>query len=246
MSDPADAKLLEEIRLSYLENRRKAEYLSRARAWLTVLLAGVILVFLAALYLKASDMYHPRNFEQPLKAESERLAPLARNALHNYVESVGPELGRIAQEKFDAVQPQLDRAVQEEWNTFARTLTTETDQQLRGLLTRIHNRQLEALTNHFPKLTDPVTQETFRKRNEEGLRRDIDDILVDFETSYVRELRTLEGSIQKFRPNRFERFSQDELNRYFIHLWLNMLDLHLMHPDVDTGKAREEGGPAHG
>ncbi|MCZ7643859.1 MAG: hypothetical protein M5U26_01020 [Planctomycetota bacterium] len=237
MSDLTEDQLIEQIRQTYQQGHRSIEALGRVRLWLTVALTAIVVLFLFSLFAKASSMYKARNFEEPLREESERLQPIVQNAMRNYVEKVGPQIGKLAQERFQQIRPQLEKDMREEWELFAQSVSTRTDREIREMLFRIQDRQMAIFVEHFPSLKTTEAQEAFKNRLEESLRRNMDEILVHFETRYVRELQGLEGTIHKFRPNRFERLSQDDLSRYFIHLWLNLLDLHLME-DENGGSDR--------
>lgn len=212
----------------YQQGRDSVTRLKNARIALSIMLVLVIVGYLMAFYAAAKSMWDPENFKEPMTEELQRLKPSIRNAAQNAVERVKPVYMNRVREAFTAIRPHLAQRVKKEWEAAAPGLSAAAKREIKDALTRVYYRQNEELKKHFPNLEDETRRELLRKRFEESLRKDIDAILVDFETMYVRDMRKVERTIQKFRPNRYERFTEEEIGRYYVHLWVSLLDYHLM------------------
>jgi hypothetical protein len=194
---------------------------------LSVLLVLVIVFYLMAFYTTAGSMWDPENFKEPMTEELKRLQPSLRNSAQNAIERVKPEYMKRAREAFTAIRPHLAMRVKKEWEAAAPDLSATAKREIKDAVIRVYYRQNTELKKHFPKLEDETRRELLRKRFEESLRKDIDAILVDFEEMYVRDIRKIERTIQRFRPSYYEHLSEDELGRHYVYLWISLLHHHL-------------------
>lgn len=202
--------------------------LRRVRLGLTLLLFAIILGFLFAYYSHGKTAWTPEKFEPYAKDELKRLTPVLSNAAQSVLGDVGPKYEHLMRAKAKQAQPVLEENASKEMILLFNEVETIVRAELRTVVRAAYAHQLEVVKKEFPRFGDEVRMEMLRDRLEAGLEKDADLVTERIARRYMKEVQKVQDELMLFRPNRYEQMSEEELGRYFIHLWVQLLDLHLM------------------
>ena len=194
----------------------------------TVGLFLVIVCYMAALYSLVSTNYTVEKLRPPVTAQVQFLLPKVRASLVDVVNEVKPLYVELAREKFEEVLPDLQQATVEESAKLTESLSGRVTAQIEGTLARLEKRQWDRLVGHYPELADMELRLKYQKQWRTAIEEEASEILVDFQERYGNDVALLHQSLDGFRPNQFENFTEQQLTRYFAHLWLMVLDRHLL------------------
>ena len=137
-----------------------------------------------------------------------------------------------------------------EWQDLSSGLIDRAGPEVEALLGRVEQRQWNRIVAHFPNLDRPDAKEVFVEKWSTIIVEDHLAFVDDIERRFGADVVDLHGTLDGFRPNRFEDWNRDRLTRHFVHLWLVLLDRHLLKlnaaeplpdetaDDADAGGAR--------
>lgn len=224
LATPADAGGLEAFR----RGQAVLKSMRRIRLGLTLLLFAIIVGFLFAFYSHGKNAWTPEKFEPYAKDELKRLTPAVSNAVQTVLGDVGPHYDKLMRKKAKEAQPELEARASKEMIALFNESEQVVKAELRTVVRTAYAHQLDVMKKEFPRLGDEARAELLQKRLEAGLEKDADLITEQVARRYMKEIQKVQDEMMLFRPNRFERMSEEDLGRFFIHLWVQLLDLHLM------------------
>ena len=67
------------------------------------------------------------------------------------------------------------------------------------------------------------------------------DLLTELDLRFAPHVARLQERMDRFRPSRFESWNKDDLSRYFVHLWLRLVDQKILDAIDNDGVYVEEG-----
>lgn len=232
MDDSPPTPGVEDVERAYEEGKRRLAGLRRTARMGSILLACLVLGFLASIVLLARDLYAWERFEPHVAAEAERLLPEAQRAMNAVVARAGPVYARLAQEKMEASLPALQESMRREIENLGGHLKERLEPEVRGALERLEARQWERLRFHFPSLAFEKGRQEFTEKWSKVIIDDHRALLADFDLRYGLHVVELRKTMEGFRPNRFESWDRERLSRHFVHLWLQLLDRHVLSLDA--------------
>ena len=194
----------------------------------TVGLFLVIVCFMVALYFLVSTNYTADKLRPPVPAHVKYLLPKVQSSLEEVVNDVKPIYLELARQKFKEVLPDLRQATGEESAKLTASLSARVTSQIEGTLDRLENRQWDRLVGHYPDLAEKKLRNKYQKKWRDGIEEETSELLLGFQKRYGEDVSQLRQSLDGFRPNRFEHFTQDQLTRHFAHMWLMILDRHVL------------------
>lgn len=232
----SEESLLKELEHRYSQATAAEQKFRRIRWALLVALFGVVAFYVVAIINRFGTMYAVDKFRVPLQQEMEKVAPRVRDALLAVVEKARPVYADLAAKKFSEAQPHLERALLQEWRALSDNLSYTAETELHATLTRVGEKQLAAVEKRFPFLHEEAKRERFKEKWKARVEENIKVSLQDFHDKYRGDIERLRERLEKFRPNDFEKWTKEELTRYFVHLWIVLLDRAILGLDqVDVG-----------
>lgn len=224
LATPAEAGGLDAFRRGQAVLRT----MRRVRLGLTLLLFAIIVGFLFAFYGHAKTAWTSEKFEPYAKDELKRLTPVLANAAENVLGDVRPKYEQLIRAKARQVQPELQKTSSKEMLLLFNDADELVQTELRTVVRAAYAHQLNVMKKEFPRLGDEVRTEMLKTRLESGLEKDADAVSETIARRYMKEVQKVQDEMMLFRPSRFDRLSEEDLGRYFIHLWVQLLDMHLM------------------
>ena len=224
MTDAAVDSSLQELHQKYHASRMRQKKFKRISRILTLVFVGVILGYLFMLFGRFKTQYHPDNFEEPLARRAQELLPILRPEIERLVNEVTPVYADMARQKMQDALPELQAVSFREKEIFLTSIREQGEDQLNASLERIADKQQAKIEKYFPNLATSEGVDKIGKRWKARIEKDSGAILVHFNDLYTKDIAALETTLEGFRPNEFESMSEEELSRYFLHLWLVRLD----------------------
>jgi hypothetical protein len=244
----ADPILEEEIRC--LEKTLSAARAAERQAWFvgrigTAILLLLLLGFLTLIVLAAREQYRWSKFDPHVRREVDRIVPLFGDRLRIVADEIRPEYVRMARATLDETLPVLRDNGEREWRGFVDAVSRRADNRIQEAVDRLEILLWERMRKHFPELTDPEQRARFVARWRDKIESDLMEILDHLHHRYQHQLAVLQADIDAFRPNRFEPFTQEQLARHWVHLWLMLLDRYIVELNEAEG-AKLVGGNVDG
>jgi hypothetical protein len=194
-----------------------------------VLLLVIVLGFVYLVYRNVSQMYAPEQFQEPLQAKAEELAPELGDALSGALQDARPTYNQLVSERWEVVRPKLADTFKREAAHFRDNIVLRAETDLRRILEEPIAEREGALADRLPQLTDDKARQEFRDR----LKTKLDGALARIaESTYKTNKDQVDGmlvSIGDFEAdNPYMDMEQDELARTYVSLWLQMLDHYVL------------------
>jgi len=224
-----------EIERVFLEGRRKVARLHLLARLGSITMACLVLGYLWSIVAFAGEAYAPARFEPHLRTEVERLVPEVRAHANAVFSRVGPVYARLAQEKIEKALPALQESLRTELESMGGGIAERTGPRIRETLDRLEEKQWERLGAAFPSLRTDASRQAFADRWSGVIIEDHRRLLADFDLRFGKHAIDLHRSLEGFRPNRFESWDEERLTRHFVHLWLQLLDRHILSLDDPQG-----------
>ena len=224
MTDPPADQVIRSLRDDHRKAKATLKNLARLGRVLSIVLIVVFVGFLTHMYGKVTTMYAPEQFEKPLQEEARNLLPKLEPQLRQLWTETAPVYGEMAMNTFQEALPAVREASVLELEALRTNLIANAHERVGESLDRISRRQYALLAEHFPKLSAPEQMDRMGEHWMESITGDLEQILVHFEMMYAEDLGQLAATLDQFRGSEYERMSEDEVSREFIHLWLMKLD----------------------
>jgi hypothetical protein len=222
--DSQGTDLATQLRAEYTaartEQKRLRSFTRLASLCLVVVLVGSIWSIVAL----AADQWAPEKFGPPLEVEAQEITPVAERHARQLVERVVPEYERAARQKLEETLPELRESLALEWKLMGSNLASTTEPAVTEALERLQTRQWERMSSHFPILATVEGRQAFADAWSTQVMADQAELLKEIDLRFAPHVESLHERMKKFRPNRFDDWHQDDLSRYFVHLWLQLLD----------------------
>ena len=228
MTEVSEEELRARLYERYAAQREVEGNFRKVEQLMTVLLILCLLLMLYVSYSKVRSNYTAEQFAPHLNEQVEFLAPRLLNGLARVAEDVLPVYAAQATEWFPEIVPELEKS-------FGRELG-KLDQHVRAQLRRDFDMALERsgrqlhkkLKARFPEIMTPEGRKLVEYELLAMIEQDSPQLLERFLQTYHDDIDKLYETLDGFRPNRFDKFEDEELLRYYAHLWLMAVDQELM------------------
>ncbi len=231
----ADLQDLLETREAGRAQQKNLKNFSRV---LSLVLIGVFVGSLAALYGQVTVMYSSEQFAGPLQEEANALIPKLEPELRKLWEETVPIYTELAVQKFESALPLLQERSEKELDALIANVSSNAEKGIHDALERLATTHQERIGEHFPNLATTHGMENSTRRWSSTLQRDSGIVLAHFHERYVAQLGELQATLDGFRPNDFEYLSEEQLTQQFLHLWLMKVDRMIL--NGDTGLALDD------
>lgn len=228
MTSGPDADLQARLYQHYSKQREVEGNFRRAEQLLTVLLVGSILLVVYATYARAKRNYTVEAFSPHVARQMSVLAPKVLEALVQVGEDVLPVYAAHGSEWFPDIVPSLEERLGQELAELRRTAHLQIREDIDAALHRSAHKLERKLEQKFPGVLTPETMEILEGELNAMLEEDTPKLLDKFLDRYNKDINDLYATLDGFRQNRFRSFDQDRLSLYYVHLWLELLDLELL------------------
>lgn len=232
MQDSFVEGAIRELHDLYLTGRAKQRRYRQTSRILTFATLGLFAAFLLAFYSKANSMYAMENFHEPLQKQAHILATQLAPNLETLLAEAAPVYAKEAIAKFEEALPTVREASQNELKRLSTSLRVRAENQMNATLQRIAEKNRRKLQEHFPSLASVANPGALEEKWKKTIEEDTIQVIEEFRTKYTRDVQMLRNSLEGFRSSRFEEMGEDELTRYFIHLWLMRLDRLILEGDL--------------
>ena len=218
---------IQELEQAIKANASVARRTSRVSLGIGVGVIIVIAGFAVLNFVHLKSEMTRKNFSKSLSIEMASMSPLAV-----------AELQKLGQELLPVYAGELKRQLETSWPTVQETLELEMQALTGGLLTHLHSTLAESeqrvlksvetqVLTCYPSLASEKTQEELRKRLDALCQTAVTNSLERFDSLYSRDLKRVEGTLLKFDVSDSTESPRD-LQKKFIHLWLQLLDQEVM------------------
>jgi hypothetical protein len=222
---------VEDLEKEYQEGKKqvgKVRLLGRIGSFTATCL---IIGFLWSIVVLARDSYAWDQFEPHVKAEAERLAPEAKATANRVFGRAGHVYAKLAQEKLESSLPEVQESLRRELEEMGTGVAERAGPKVEAALDRLEEKQWERLGRQFPAFATDGTRAQFAERWKMEILDENREMFVRYQVKYGQEVIDLRKTLDGFRPNRFEEWDEDRLTRHFVHLWLQLLDRHILSKD---------------
>ncbi len=218
---------IQELEQAIKANASLARQTSRLSLGIGVGVIIVIAGFAVLNFVHLKSEMTRKNFSKSLSVEMASMSPLAV-----------AELQKLGQELLPVYAEELKKQLETSWPTVQETLEKEMQALTGGLLTHLHStleesehRVLKSVETQvltcYPSLASEKTQEELRKRLDAICQKAVTNSLERFDSLYSRDVKRVEGALLKFDVSDSIESPRD-LQKKFIHLWLQLLDQEIM------------------
>lgn len=200
----------------------------RTRRVLAVTLLCIFVVFLAATYLQFRSSFSQQKLQDAMTQEMPDLVPRLSEELVRVSQAVAPVYAEEAKRQFAEIAPKMEESLNSELELFQKRSAELVSTRFQAAVDRAAQRATEDLRKNFPGLSDKQTQELLASE----LKPKLDEMTLRLAQHFLEQYMQQVSAIQKTMRD-FERLpltirDDVELERYFLHMWLQLLDHELM------------------
>lgn len=230
MAEQTEKELRSQIEALVSATRSEREASRRASITVT-LVSSVMLTIVAVFSIVNYGHIKAEWTEEKLAArfqeELEVLSPSATKELHQLGQHLLPVYAQAGREKFMDMTPEIAERVKSEVNHLGAHLKTDAHSRLEASMQNIRSRTEGAIFAAYPELETESEKEeltrSFRRMTEDSVSTSMND----FSELFAADIYKLETQIRAFNTMRTDEPTV-ELEKRFIHLWLQLLDAEIM------------------
>jgi hypothetical protein len=227
----AETSLEQQVRQAFEQLRSRQAIEQRFRKteqFLTLSILAILIVFLVLSYTKITRTYTLENVTPRLTEEMAGMGPEVASMLSRVAENVIPVYTELGASKLEQALPQVEQALAREMTQLLENTQVRVREEFDEALHRLAQKLRLRLEKEFPALMSPEGIHALERQFDEMLTVDSPELLEAFFQKYSKELVTVYRTLDKFEPNRFQRYDQEELMIQYTHLWLTLLDYEVM------------------
>jgi len=207
-----------------------------ARGLLVAILA-VILIFLSLTWSGVKANFTAERFGPPIEEAMAELGPPLTDALGKALLAAKDPYIEHARERWKTVQPELMQRADAEIEKFRDQLARRMERDAKEMLDRVIRGKESRLKKDLPHFADDEREREFRDRLAEDLFVTTDQIASKAYAANREHIDEMLVSIDQFETdeNPYEAMDIAQLGRHYLHLWLELLDHHILYSDVERG-----------
>lgn len=235
MADPSNDDLIRRLDQNYTDTQNQVARLKTVSRTFSILTVLVFLGFLWALVTKIGEQWEPKRLQALVAYEVDQLDEPLLTAVQVAATEVSPVYQEMASKEFEKLIPELEKEAVKEIDGLVKGIMATAGKKVEAAIERVELKQRELVMRQFPKATLPAEDPIGLLGTEEERREDLLLVMRAFMNRYQDDVAKLQETLGGFRNDAFDRMSKDTLMRYFAHLWLMLLDRHLMQKDLEKG-----------
>ena len=188
---------------------------------------GMLLGFILFNFVQFRTEWTPEKLGPRLEQELAELNPLLASELHELARHLIPVYAREGRRQFRSMGPQISRVLEEQLNRLAADLREDVYLRLSDNDAEIRKRTTEMIFEAHPDLQSESEFDEIRRHFRIVTEDALMTALSDFDTRFSRQADRLQETIFDFSVEDTGE-STIELQKRFIHLWLQLLDREIM------------------
>lgn len=220
----AEVKRLEEAMNSERTMERRT---AKTTMVITVGLCLTICAFLLANYVNLSKNWAPENFTASLQKEITELSPVAMHELNMLGKELLPVYAQEGRKQLMALAPDVTNMCEEQLDLLCGDLMKQVHDRMHASQERMMEKAEAAIQQCYPTLHEPSQREIlankFRTQTENALANSV----VSFERKFSKDVDAVKEALFKMDVTDTGESTVD-LQKKFIHLWLQVLDQEVM------------------
>ena len=224
------SELLEDIEALVSATRREQAALRRA-SMTAVLVSCALLAIVAVFAFVNYEQFKTEWTEEKLSAGFEKELEVLNPALTEQVQKLSQHLLPVYSEagrtQFLAMRPEIADRLKSEIDHLAVNLRTDSESRLVSATDRINEQTNEIVFTAYPGLRSEREQAELTRRLHEVTDQAVTEATRDFGELFAKDILAVEERIHGFNKARSDEPTL-ELEKRFIHLWLQLLDAEIM------------------
>ena len=231
MSTDKDIKGLE-TEVQRLEESLKKEvaYTQKTARYVTSIplaLSIVLLVFILINYVNITTEYTEEKFSDSLRQEMQELTPTAVRELRSLGDVVLPVYIKEFRDQFVSMGPEILKRFHTELDELSNDVLTGVHEHLTQAETRILEKSEVALFESYPNLSDASQQREITESLRGLTESAVTDAILNFERRFGKHVASVRDELLQLDVSDTGE-TQVDLQKKFIHLWLDLLDKEIM------------------
>ena len=231
MADPSPDTVLQSLDQSYQQTKEavaQCRRTSRIIAWVTVV---VFLCYCYAIYGNIRSNWTSKRLTAAANKEVEKLAPIFHSKIVEMANEIAPVYQEEMSKTLDAAMPELTEKSKKAFQETGDAIVKNAETEVRDMFNRVLSKHENRIKAEFPSLRSDADVEALTLRWKNQITQDTNDVIKTFLSKYERDVANVQSTIGTFRTDRFRHYDRDYVVRYFIHLWLMLLDRHILGND---------------
>lgn len=235
MAAPSNDDLIRRLDQNYTDTQEQVARLRKVGRTISILTVLVFGGFLWALVSKVGEQWNHARLESLVAYETDRLQEPLLGAVRAAATEVSPIYQDMIKRKFDELIPELEKEAVKEIDGLVSDIMKTAGQSVEDAIERVERKQRELVMREFPKAKLPSEDPVGLLGTEEERREELLLVMRSFMNRYQEDVAKLQETLGGFSNAAFDRMDRDSLMRYFAHLWLMLLDRHLLQKDLQEG-----------
>lgn len=223
-------ELIGEIEALVGATRREREALRRASVT-TAVVSGALLVIVAVFMFVNYQQFKTEWTEEKLSAgfaqELEILNPVVTEQVQQLSQHLLPIYAEAGRQQFMAMRPEIAERVNAEINNLGAGLRTDSENRLTTSTDRINQQTNEIVFGSYPSLQNESEQAKLTQSLHAATDAAVTEATAEFAGLFAKDVHALEQRIHGFHTTKTDEPTL-ELEKRFIHLWLQLLDTEIM------------------
>lgn len=220
----AEVRRLEE---SFEADRQLGRRMNRILLVISVALSGMIITFFLVNYLNLSSKWTQERFRTSLRQEMVELSPAAAHELNLLGRELLPVYAEESRKQLLAMGPEIARELEAQLDELTQELLLSVHRQMQESQEKVLEGSERMLSESFPSLSDAESRERIEKRFREVVENALATSISRFEKRFAKDVDLVRETLLRFDISDTEESTVD-LQKKFIHLWLQVLDQEIM------------------
>lgn len=232
MAEPSPDAVVQSLDSSYQQTKEavaQCRRTSRIIAWVTVV---VFLCYCYAIYGNLRSNWTEERMTTAATKEAKRLSPYVETAFTSMAEEVVPVYQELMAQKLDEAMPEIENKAVGAFDGATTKILTNVRKDIEVSIDRVLAKNEERLEREFPRMRTDDDFKALKHEWKQGIDQDVGGIVTHFVEKFYVDVADLQETLVLFKAD--DRFRFDDRNyvmRYFVHLWLSLLDRHILDMD---------------
>lgn len=211
------------IRQIGLNSKRTA----RASVLTAVSILAIVVAFTLVNYSRVSAEMTEEKFARSLTKEMGEIAPLVLNEMNRLGRDLLPVYAEELKSQIESSWPEISARVEQELNEVGSRVFEETHELLYETEERILRTAEDELFACYPGLKDPERRDNLQERLHNICEQTLANSIYNFEQQFTKDVHRLQATVFQFDVADADQSTAD-LQKQFVHLWLQLLDQEVM------------------
>lgn len=230
MAQEGMKELIDDVEKLVIATRKEREALRRASLTAVIVscaLLVIVTVFMVANYQHFKTEWTEEKLSAGFAQELELLNPVVTEEVQQLAQHLLPVYSEAGRKQFIAMRPEIVERLKAEIDHIGENLRTDAENRLTTSMDRIAMKTNEIVFGAYPGLRNESDQEQLTRDLHKATDDAVTEATTEFAELYARDIHALEERIHGFHTTRTDEPTLD-LEKRFIHLWLQLLDAEIM------------------